>query len=81
MDVMTTDENSAKESIYEALNLLKSLNYSRPNSFLLRIFMDAKSDEITEVFSGGTPFKDAKSIKNMLQRISPTNSDKWDKIK
>ncbi len=81
MDIMTTDENGAKESIHEALKLLKALNYMRPNSFLLRIFMDAKSDEITEVFSGGAPFKDAKSVKNTLQRISPTNSDKWDNIK
>ncbi len=80
LDLMTADEKKAKEGIYNALNQLRSINNSRPNSFLLRTFMDAKADEISEIFSGGIPFSKNKSVKRLLQRISPINSNKWDKI-
>ncbi|MBS9767039.1 MAG: DUF4835 family protein [Flavobacteriaceae bacterium] len=81
LDLMTSDENKAKEAIFQSINQLRILNSSRPNSLLLRAFMDAKADEISNIFSGGTSFSKAKSVKRLLQRMSPINSNKWDKIK
>lgn len=81
LDTMAKDEENAKKNIYEAIKKLRKLSISRPNAFLLRVFMDSKSDEITDVFSGGTPFSQVNHLKNILQKISPVNSNKWSNIK
>lgn len=81
LDTISKEETNAKEQIYKSLTHLSTVSRLRPNAFLLRIFMDAKSDEISEIFSGGKPFDKSKKVKNILQKISLINSTKWDKIK
>ena len=59
---------------------LEKLNKSRPNSFLLRVFFDAKADEISDVFSDGPSVNIAKLV-SMLNKVAPTHSNKWKNIK
>lgn len=80
MDVMAKEEENAKESIYQAIKELQKLSVSRPNAFLLRVFMDSKSDEIVDIFSGGITFSQIRNLKNILQKISPVNSNKWNDL-
>jgi len=42
--------------------------------------MDAKSDEIVDIFSGG-PVMDTKNLVSVLNRVAPTSAQKWEKIK
>ena len=80
LDVMSEDKKKGKTSISDAVISLNKIYSVRPNAFLLRVFMDTKSDEIVDIFSGG-PRINAVKLKETLLKIYPTYSDKWDKIK
>ncbi|WP_395054552.1 DUF4835 family protein, partial [Flavobacterium sp.] len=56
------------------------LNAVRPNSYLSRLFFDAKADEIVSIFSGG-PSVEIKDLVDSLNKISINNTLKWSKIK
>lgn len=80
LDVMHKDNKAGKEAIAESLNLLKSINDKRPNSFLLRTFFDAKAEEIQRVFSGGPSVQIDQLVQN-LTRMAPTKRSNWSEIK
>ncbi|MGV6829219.1 MAG: type IX secretion system protein PorD [Flavobacteriales bacterium] len=81
MDLMTgTSQKEAKNNIIAAIATLKKINDRRPNSYLLRTFFDAKSDEIQKIFSGGPKVEITQLIEN-LNRIAPTKRKNWGQIK
>jgi len=80
LDVMNEDKKKAKQKIAESIMDLKSIYDSRPNAFLLRVFMDSKATEIVSVFSDGPRF-DTFKLKEDLLKISPINAVKWNGIK
>jgi hypothetical protein len=80
LDLMSTSPRTAKTNIAGAINILKGINDRRPNSYLLRTFFDAKSDEIQSVFSDG-PAVDITSLINNLNRMAPTKRSNWAEIK
>tara|TARA_R110002124_G_scaffold227889_1_gene393140 strand:+ start:37214 stop:38104 length:891 start_codon:yes stop_codon:yes gene_type:complete len=80
LDTMILDQKEAKANIMAAIATLKSINDRRPNSYLLRTFFDAKSDEIQTIFSGGPQVNIATLIEN-LNRMAPTKRSNWSKIK
>lgn len=80
LDRMHQDQKLAKEKITEAITKLSYMELNRPNSFLTRVFFDAKSDEIVSIFTGG-PTVDTASLLSILYTISPMNSNKWSEIK
>jgi hypothetical protein len=80
LDLMSEEPKRAKQNVITAIALLKNINDRRPNSFLLRTFFDAKSDEIQDVFSGGPSVEITRLIEN-LNRMAPTKRSNWSKIK
>jgi len=80
LDVMSTDAKAGKESIINSLNALKKVNQSRPNSYVLRTFFDAKSTEISRILSGGPKLNVSKTA-DLLRSISPTYAKDWKAIK
>ncbi len=79
IDLMAKDTKQAKEKIITAINNLKTIYLVRPNSFLSRIFFDAKSDEIVSIFTGG-PRIPVDDLLETLNKVSPLNSSKWSGI-
>ncbi|MFK5983344.1 MAG: DUF4835 family protein [Flavobacteriaceae bacterium] len=80
LDLMTSSQKEAKQNIVNAIAILKTINDRRPNSFLLRTFFDAKSDEIQSIFSDG-PAVDITSLITNLNRMAPTKRSNWAEIK
>lgn len=80
LDIMASDAITAKKFIAESIQLLKNVYDKRPEAYLLRVFMDSKANEITDIFSDG-PIFNTSELKNTLQKISPLNADNWVKIK
>lgn len=80
LDVMNSDLKLGKQEVKNAIDLMVKIYTARPNAYLLRLFFDAKSDEIVSIFSGG-PSIELQELVATLNRISPTNSSKWSKIK
>ncbi len=80
LDFMTSKNFEAKKSIIESINNLEKVYNIRPDSYLLQIFFDAKSDEILSIFSGG-PKVDFSLTLSVLKKISPFFNSKWKQIK
>ena len=80
LDLMAKDVKKGKTAIVSSLMELESLNKRRPNSFLLRVFFDAKADEISDIFSGG-PNVNIADLVSMLSKVAPMHSNKWKNIK
>ena len=80
LDQMHKDIKTAKEKIIDAITKLSYLELSKPNSFLTRVFFDAKADEIVSIFTGG-PAVNNGDLLDKLFSISPLNSNKWQEIK
>ncbi len=80
LDIMSTNEKSAKESIEKAILLLEKIPNLRLNSYAMIAFLNAKSDEITSIFSGGGLF-DTKKLKEALIKLFPTQVTQWNEIK
>ncbi|MFY0712884.1 DUF4835 family protein [Seonamhaeicola sp. NFXS20] len=80
LDIMSENAKEGKEKIAAAIKLFQTMNSRRPNSFLQRTFFDAKADEIAQIFSGG-PNVNIASLKEVLQKVAPMHSSKWQTIK
>ena len=80
LDQLAKDIKGGKIALVSSLMKLEDLNKRRPNSFLLRVFFDAKADEISDVFSDGPSVNIAKLV-SMLNKVAPTHSNKWKNIK
>lgn len=80
LDKMSSDTKEGKSEIASALNYFKDMNSRRPNSYLARVFFDAKAEEIGQIFSDG-PKVDISNLVDVLNRVAPTHSDKWRSIK
>lgn len=80
LDNMSKDLKTAKENIKTAVVKLSEVHSVRPNSFMSRIFFDAKADEIVSIFSGGPKISITELVDN-LNRVSPLNAAKWAAIK
>ena len=80
LDLMADDQKTAKLNVLEAIKTISQINKVRPNALLTRTFFDAKSDEIVSIFSGG-PTMPNNELLEILNKISPLNSSKWNKIR
>lgn len=79
-DYFSEDENKAKQAIENAVIELDKLHNITVGNYMIRLFLDAKSDEIVNVFSDGRPSSNQAKMVGILRDISPTYSDKWKKI-
>jgi hypothetical protein len=80
LDIMSDNQKEAKNKIIGVFDELKKVHSVRPNSFLMRVFFDAKADEITDILSGG-PSVNISNAMDTLNRIAPMYSQKWRNIK
>ena len=79
LDVMSTDTKEGKLAIAQSLSSLLEMNKRRPNSYLMRVFFDAKAEEIEDIFSGG-PTVNISDLVSTLTRIAPMHASKWRNI-
>ena len=79
LDVMANNDKKGKEVIAKVFEDLKAMNSQRPNSFLMRVFFDAKANEILDIFADG-PKVNITEVKDILNRIAPTHASKWREI-
>ncbi|RZS92605.1 DUF4835 family protein [Aquimarina brevivitae] len=80
LDVMHNNVKQGKETIVETLAVLKTMHNTRPNSYIMRVFFDAKADEVASILSGGPPVNLAAAVQT-LNTIAPTYSENWKAIK
>ena len=80
LDLMHEDPKKAKENIAKSFDILNDIQNTRPNSAIMRVFYDAKAQEIGSIFSDG-PKVSIAEVLEILQRTGPTYSKNWKDIK
>ena len=79
LDIMADKPDIGRAEIGEAIKNMQRVYRSRPDTYINRIFFDAKSDEIVNIFSKGST--DEKSrVMTILTECDPSNTRKYDKI-
>ncbi len=79
LDLMADDIASGRQGVLQALRDLQALYAKKPQSFLIRMFLDTKRQEIINIFSQA-PLPEAQQAAIILKRIDPYNSSKYDKM-
>ena len=71
LDEMINNVANARARIAENLPLLKEAQRARPATFVVTTFLDAKNEEVVNIFAGGTP-DEKKKIYELLVELDPT---------
>ncbi|MFY0629341.1 MAG: DUF4835 family protein [Flavobacteriaceae bacterium] len=79
-DTFSKNKLKGKQVIENNIILLDRLYNRVVGNTLTRIFFDAKSDEIVNVFTDGPNTRSKQRLLVVLQKNSPNNSTKWRKI-
>ncbi|MGY6647186.1 type IX secretion system protein PorD [Wenyingzhuangia sp. IMCC45574] len=79
MDAFERNQRRAVTNILRTLKPLKDIYDENPNSISIRIFTDAKSDELVNIFRKNRGV-DASELVSILRRVAPNNSKKWKQI-
>jgi hypothetical protein len=79
LDIMSTKLEEGRNIIEQSLQELKTTYSITPNSYLMQVFFNAKSDEIVNIFSQANSEQKAKLL-NTLNLIDPGNTSKYSKI-
>ncbi|MBU2649499.1 MAG: DUF4835 family protein [Bacteroidetes bacterium] len=79
LDIMYDDAASGRAAILKSLKYLETVQNQRPGLFLLQLIMEAKSDELVNIFSEGSPAEKTQAV-NILKKIDPANISKYDEI-
>lgn len=76
LDAMSDNVNDGRQEMLLALELLQRAHRTKPNSYILQVFFDAKSDEMVNVFKPA--FTDErKRVYNIVSDVNPANNSKY----
>lgn len=80
LDVAATDINACRAIITAAMDQIRDVHQAYPNSMIMQVFSDTKSDEIMEIFKQGSP-QEKNTVVQVMSRIDAANSTKFRSIK
>lgn len=80
MDIFYENEEAGRSGILNALNFLSNLSRDNPNSMILQVFFQGKSNELVKVFSKAGP--DVKTrAREVLTKLDLTNANAYKELK
>ena len=79
LDVLYDDKIAGRKEVYKALDRLLKVVATRPNSLNLTNFIQAKSNELKNLYEDAE-VKEKNKIVNLLKRLDPVNSSKYQEI-
>jgi hypothetical protein len=81
LDKMESKTPEARTSMVESLKLIQDVYRKKPDPFmyLVQVIMDAKSDELINIFSSAFPEEKSRVVE-ILTEIDPANKAKYEKI-
>ncbi len=80
LDIMSTDIDTGRKIMADAINNLTQVNQAYPNSIILRMFVNAKSEEIIEIFKRGNR-QEKEQVIRALSKIDASNASKYRSIR
>lgn len=79
LDMMAANVANGRAKIAEGIEILRTANRARPATYVVQTFIDAKSDEMVEIFKQGTA-AEKKKVTETLVAVDPTHSERYEKI-
>ncbi len=79
LDMMSDKTEEGRATILESLKYLQNIYDDKPGLFALKLMLDAKNDEIVNIFKEANPKEKTDAI-NIMKEIDPANSSKYSKI-
>lgn len=79
LDMMSEKPDIGRGEIGDAMKNMQKVYRARPDTYINRIFFDAKSDEIVNIFSKGS-IDEKSRIMTVLTECDPANSGKYEAI-
>ena len=76
LDMMTQDVNQARASIAEVINTIGQVDQSYPNAILTQLFLNAKRQEVLELFKRGTS-TERTTVRQVMTRVDPANGAEY----
>ncbi|MBC6401221.1 MAG: DUF4835 family protein [Ekhidna sp.] len=76
LDIIREDRIQAEKNILNALAAIQRANRTRPRSILMISFMDAKADEMIQLFSESS-LPTRRQAYNFLNNLDPSRSDEY----
>jgi hypothetical protein len=80
LDIMNTKPEQARKNIYESLQLVQKVFKIAPNTVMLILFFEAKSDELVNIYKNAPTIEKPKVIE-LLSEINIGNIPKYEKIR
>ncbi len=79
LDEMSANVTNGRARIAEGIPVLKEAYRARPATYVINTFLDAKAEELVDIFRKGTD-KEKTDVYNLLIDIDPTRQNTYDKI-
>lgn len=79
LDMMVDNPANARAKIAEGLHVLRDVNRARPSAIVISTFLDAKTDELINIFSKGTE-KEKMLVVEILSDVDPAQTAKYEQI-
>ena len=79
LDIMADNAVNGRARIAEGITTLRDAYRARPATYVINTFLDAKADELVDIFSRGTD-KEKKTVTEVLTDIDPTRQSTYEKI-
>jgi hypothetical protein len=80
LDNFSANKEFGKQAVEDAVISLENIFNKTVGNYLIRVFFDAKADEVVSIYSDGPRTRNASRLTTSLRKISPNNNSKWRKI-
>jgi hypothetical protein len=79
LDKMFENPEIGRKAISESLNLMNKVNEDAPNSMIMQVYLQGKSDELVNIYSKATPQEKSNAVQ-ILSKLDASNSSKYQAI-
>lgn len=80
LDVMAEDVAQGRAVMAQSINVLQEVFQNYPNAMILQMFVNAKSDEVLEIFKRGTS-EEKTTVIRVMSRIDASNAEQYRSIR
>jgi hypothetical protein len=80
LDTIVNSKTNAQQNIEDSLITLERIYNKTVENYLIRLFFDAKGDEIVSLYSESPKTRNKQRLIQSLKKISPNNNSKWRKL-
>ena len=79
LDVMANDKIGGRSAIGKSLKYYQNIYNKRSSLYLLQVLIDAKRNEIIEVFKDGSPAEKVEML-NIMKEVDPANGSRYEAV-